>query len=192
MKKLSILTTIVVSLGFLVILVWAGSTTAAPPQLKGDYAFTGEASCITSLLGFDADLTPNGTWFLQSFSVQGVWTFNGDGNGSREGRSVGLSTLPFPGVGSEDFLAPFGYTVGPDGTFTTWLTSPLTGTILTGPRAGQTFTIDKIDLKGIISKDKKSLTIAAEEPQIETVRFSNGNVHYRICHRSRVLIWLGE
>jgi len=173
-------------------LFWAGIAGAAPPQLKGEYAFTGEATCTTSLSGFNADLTPKNPWFLQSFSVQGVWTFNGDGTGSREGRSVGLSTGSSPGVGSEDWLAPFGYTVGPDGTFTTWLTSPLTGTVLTGPRAGQTFTIDKIDLTGIISKDKKSLTIAADEPQIETVTYSDGTVHPRICHRSRVLLRLEE
>jgi len=40
-----------------------------------------------------------------------------------------------------------------------------------GTAAGQTFTIDQIRLKGIISKDEKSLTIASEEPEIETVTY---------------------
>ena len=178
-------------------LLWAGIAVAAPPQLKGEYAFTGEATCITSAEPFNTDAnnnptTPSGPWFFESFSVQGVWTFNGNGTGSREGRSVGVSGGSYPGVGSQDFQASFGYTVEPDGTFTTWLTSPLTGTYLTGPRAGQTLTIDKIDLTGIISNNKNSLTVASEVPKIETVTFSNGNIHYRVCHRSRVLIWLGK
>jgi hypothetical protein len=178
-------------------LLWAGIAFAAPPQLKGEYAFTGEMTCFTSLQGFDENLDAQGISFLQSYTVQGVWTFNGDGTGSREGRSVGLAgaipalNLP-PSANSEDFQASFRYTLGPDGTFTTELTSPLTGTVLTGRRAGQTFTIDQIRLTGIISKDKKTLTVATEEPEIETLTYSNGNVHKRICHRSRVLIWLGE
>ena len=195
MRKLSILTTIAVSLSLLLILVWAGFAAADPGNLKrlrGDYAFTGEAVCITSPLGFDADLTPKGTYFITWFSVQGVWTFNGDGTGTREGRAVSVIGAPFPGASSQDFQAPFTYTLGPDDTFTTALSSPLTGKVLTGQRAGQTFTIDQIRLTGMISKDKKSLTIAAEEPQIETVTYSDGTVHPRICHRSRVLLRLDD
>jgi hypothetical protein len=195
MKKLSILTMIAVSLSFLVILVWAEVAAADPgnpKRLHGDYAFTGEAACITSPLGFNLDLTPKGNHFITWFSVQGVWTFNGDGTGTREGRAVSVIGAPFPGASSQDFQAPFTYTLGPDGTFTTVLSSPLTGTVLTGQRAGQTFTIDQIQLTGIISKDKNSLTIASEEPQIETVTYSDGDVHPRICHRSRILLRLGK
>jgi len=195
MKKLSTVTTIAVSLSFLLILVWAAVAAADPgnpKRLHGDYAFTGEATCITSPLGFDPDLTPKGTYFITWFSVQGVWTFNGDGTGTREGRAVSVIGAPFPGASSQDFQAPFTYVVGPNGTFTTALSSPLTGMVLTGTRAGQTFTIDQIQLTGIISKDKKSLTIAADEPQIETVTYSDGTVHPRICHRSRVLLRLEE
>ena len=190
MKKLSVLRTIAVFLGLMAILVWAGAAAAGPEKLKGDYAFTGEATCITSQSGFNSDQTPIGTSFITSFSVQGVWTFNDNGTGTREGRCVSVTGDPYPGASSQDILAPSGYTVGSDGTITTWLTSPLTGTVLTGLRAGQTFTIDQIRLKGIISKDEKSLTIASEEPEIETVTYSNGNIFFRICHRSRVLLWL--
>ena len=42
-----------------VVLLWAEVAHAGPDQLlKGDYAFTGEASCLVSNMGFNADLTP--------------------------------------------------------------------------------------------------------------------------------------
>lgn len=162
--------------------------------IKGDYAFTGEGFCISSPSGFNPNLTPMDGWFFQSFNVQGVWTFNHDGTGSRQGRSV-IVTLISPPVSppsasSMDFQASFTYTIGPDDTITTQLSSPLTGQMLTGPRTGQTFTIDQIVLTGMISKDNKSLTIATDEPQIETVTFSDGFVEHRICHRARVLLRL--
>lgn len=94
------------------------------------------------------------------------------------------------GASSNDFQASFTYNVAPDGTFTTVLSAPLTGTFLTGTRAGQTFTVDQIPLSGLISQDHKSLTLASVTPTVEVQTFSNGNVHQRICHRSRVLLRL--
>jgi len=199
-KKLAAFVVITVIAMFIAVaMASAGDKDKNNNVIKGQYAFTGEAACLTtSYQGFNEnDLRPIADWwFVNSFSVQGVWTFNGDGTGSREGRAVGISYENIiPAAGSEDFLAPFTYTVGPDGTFTTELSSPLTGTVLTGPRHGQTFTIYPISLTGMISKDKKSLTLASEEPQIETVKYydPSGNLlvtHKRICHRSRVLIQL--
>ncbi len=183
-----------------VMLLWAGAADAGPNQLlHGAYAFTGEASCIVSLTGFNNDGTPKDGRFVESFTVQGVWTFNGDGTGSRTGRSVGIthpdhdspSTFAIGGsADSSDFQASFTYNVAPDGTFTTLLSAPLTGTVLTGPRALQTFTIDQIALAGLMSQDHRSLTIATEDPSVETVTYSNGDVRYRICHRSRALFQL--
>jgi hypothetical protein len=47
-------------------------------------------------------------------------------------------------------------------------------------------------LTGRIALDRKSLTLASEEPTVEVVTFSNGDVHYRICHRSRILLKLKQ
>jgi hypothetical protein len=66
------------------------------------------------------------------------------------------------------------------------------GHFLNGPRAGQTFTIDQNNLEGLISNDKKTLVLATVEPTVEKQQFSNGDVRYRICHRSRTLIWMGN
>jgi hypothetical protein len=79
-----------------VILILGGTAFAAPPQLKGNYAFTGEASCLNSTLGFDTDLKPNlnGDVYSNSFSVQGIRTFNGDGTGTVTGTSISTSPPP--------------------------------------------------------------------------------------------------
>jgi hypothetical protein len=74
-------------------------------------------------------------------------------------------------------------------------------TFVTGPRAGQTATVDTLpEATGLISQDGKTLILVAAPtntngaflPQVETVTFSNGDVHPQICHRSRVLISLGN
>ncbi len=184
-----------------VVLLWAEVAHAGPDQLlKGDYAFTEEASCLVSNMGFNADLTPQDGRFVVSFSVQGVRTFNGDGTGMLQGRSVGFShpdriSISPPafavlgGAFSNDFQASFTYDVAPDGTFTTQVTGQLTGTELTGARTGQTFAIDHFpELSGRISEDHKSLTLASAAPSEEDVTFSNGDVQHRICHRSRGLL----
>ena len=138
-----------------VVLLWAGIVQAGPNQLlNGDYAFTGEASCLT-------DLTPQDGRFVVSFSVRGVRTFNGDGTGTLKGRSVGFSGGAF----SNDFQALFTYDVESDGTFTTQVTGQLTGKELTGERAGQTLTIDHFPgLSGQMSQDHKSMTLASDAP----------------------------
>ncbi len=183
---------------FGVILLWVGAAVAAPPQLMGEYAFTGEASCVVSFTGFNSDQTTKDGRFVVSFNVQGISTFNGDGTGTFQGRSVSTFN-PVPpfvsvpvGASSSDFQGSRTYIVAPDGTFTSELNGPLTGQILTGPRAGQTFTVDQLPLKGFISRNGQTLTMATDVPTVETVTYSNGNVEYRICHRSRVLIWQGQ
>ncbi len=39
-----------------------------------------------------------------------------------------------------------------------------------------------------MAQDGKSLTVAHEEPGVETQTFSGGDVQYRICHRARILL----
>jgi hypothetical protein len=78
---------------------------------------------------------------------------------------------------------------------------------LTGGRAGQIATVDAIPpVTGLISQDGKTLILVADpltadpadptkfafNPKVETVTYSNGDVDPQICHRSRVLISLGN
>lgn len=142
-------------------------------------------------------LPPNGavlraftSLFLTSF--HGVRTFDGEGSGTLRGRSTGVSSSPnifpngfIPSASAIDIIGTFTYEVAPDGTISTQ--DNTTGTVLSGPRAGQG-TTNAFVLTGSASHNRHSLILATDAPQIETVRFSNGEVQERLCHRSRTLI----
>ena len=100
-------------------LTWAAAAAADPPRLKGSYGFTGSAACLVAPgyagnpsgpplpnptpgvalpnSGFQADLRPNDVLtgvtssFANSFAVEGIRTFNGDGTGTVKGTSVGVT-----------------------------------------------------------------------------------------------------
>jgi hypothetical protein len=171
--------------------------------------------------GFQADLRPNDAVpgsttvaFSHSSAVEGIRTFNGDGTGSVAGTSLGITIRPTPGpngyphfppsAGSTKFTYQFTYTVNGDGS---WTANMVPGsylqTFMTGPRTGQTATIDAIpEATGLISQDGKTLIVVAAPldtntgtylvPTVETVTYSNGDVWPQICHRSRVLISLSN
>jgi hypothetical protein len=194
-----------------------GADAASPKKLKGEYAFTGTASCLFAPgsdpgpgnptpgvalpnSGFNANLQPlvNATAFVTSFSVEGVTVFNDDGTGSFKGTSVSITERPTPGptgypsfpasASSNSFEGKFTYVINADDTYVGTLVGPLTGTFLSGPRTGQTTSVDRPPMVGLINKNGDTLTTAHVVPQVETVIFSNGDVWPRICHRSRVLI----
>jgi len=196
---------------------WGSAEAASPKTLKGEYAFTGTASCLFAPgsdpgpgnptpgkalpnSGFNANFQPlvNATAFVTSFSVEGVTVFNNDGTGTFKGTSVSLTERPTPGptgypsfpasASSNTFEGSFTYVVNSDDSFDTQMAGLLTGTVLAGPRTGQTTSVDRPPLTGLISKDGNTLTLASVVPAVETVTFSNGDVWPRICHRSRVLI----
>jgi hypothetical protein len=183
---------------------WAGTGNAESPKLKGDYAFTGSASCLVSINGFDANQqaipnppgSPASGIFSTTFSVEGVRTFNGDGTGTVKGRVVSLVIPPFaagPGASSADITFQFTYALDGAGGFTTDLVpGTLVANILTGSRAGQTFTLDTLPFTGLISNNASVLTLASVVPTVEKQTFSNGDSRFRICHRSRVLVSMGS
>jgi hypothetical protein len=152
--------------------------------------------------------------------VEGIRTFNGDGTGTVVGTSVGITVRPTPGpspaipsfppsAGSSKFSYKFTYTVNGDGSWTAMMVpGSYTETFVTGPRStqnpansvDQTATVDAIPpVTGLISQDGKTLILVADPlsdgafvPTVETVTYSNGEVWPQICHRSRVLISLGN
>ena len=174
--------------------VLTAAAQAAPASLnqilQGDHVFTGTDRCINSAAGFNLNLTPKGPSFGSTSSVQTLFTFNGDGTGTAQGRAVTVTDPP-AGPSSSDFSFAFTYDVAPDRTITLQ-NGLLTGTVLTGPPAGETFTIDHQNLVAHISEDHKTLTLAADTPDIEVQSFSTGLVLQRICARSRVMIKLGS
>jgi hypothetical protein len=174
--------------------IFAGNSIAETVHLKGTYGFTGTDACIVSRIGFNNSFQALGVSFSNSGSVEGIRTFNGDGTGTVE--SAGL-TIVTP-VGSASSAASsrstvsFIYKINADGSFTSDnVPGTFKGTILTGTRAGQTFTFENQGTgTGLISENGKTLTLATLTPAVETQIFSNGDIQFRICHSSRVFIKL--
>jgi hypothetical protein len=157
--------------------------------------------------GFDSSLQPiDGKSFSRSFSVEGIRTFHGDGTGTVRGTGVTVAVPPTPGpAGSgyptfspsaslEKFSYQFTYTVNADGSWTAdTVPGTYNGSFLTGPRTGQTYTVENFPtFSGLISADGQTLTAAHLTTTVETNVFSNGDVWPMICHRSRVFIKLGS
>jgi hypothetical protein len=142
--------------------------------------------------------------YSRSFAVEGIRTFNGNGTGTVKGTAVNITVRPTPGpggfphfppsAGSADFSFKFTYTVNGDGSWTsTMVPGSYAETHVTGPRAGQTSTVDAIPpVTGMISQDGKTLIAAHLAPVVETHTYSNGDVDPQICHRSRVFIKLQD
>jgi hypothetical protein len=161
--------------------------------------------------GFNANLQPNdftnpgntpSASYNRSFTVEGIRTFNGDGTGTVKGTAVGVADRPTPGpdgfphfppsADSVEFSFSFTYTVDGNGGWTgTMVPGSYMETFTSGPRTGQTATVDAIPpISGMISLDGKTLTGAHLAPVVETHYYSNGDVDPQICHRSRVFIQL--
>jgi hypothetical protein len=220
-----------------VALTAAGSAFADSPKLKGAYGFTGTAACLVAP-GHDASTTTNPTpgtalpnsgfqpslrpkdaglpggqnSFARSFSVEGIRTFDGAGNGTVKGTAVGIVTRPTPGPGgfpnfppaaaSAEFSFSFTYTVNADGSWTSAMVpNSYHETHVTGPRShfnpanpvDQTSTVDAIPpVTGMVSQDGKTLIAAHVTTAVETHTYSNGDVDPAICHRSRVFIKLQD
>jgi hypothetical protein len=209
---------------------WA-TAASADPNIKGSFGFTGTAACLTAPghvgdpntppplpnptpgvalpnSGFNANLQPNDTpgteAFARSFSVEGIRTFDGHGNGTVKGTAVGITIRPTPGpngfphfppsAGSADFSFSFTYVVNADRSWTaTMVPGSYTETFTAGPRTGQTATVDAIPpVSGFISRDGETLIAAHLAPVAETHTYSNGDVWPEICHRSRVFIKLKD
>lgn len=180
-----------------VILVWAGAAAAIPPAaLNGQYAYIISGGCVVSTLGFRADFTPvpGSLVFTIAVSGHGVRTFNGDGTGTTSGTTVNTASSPNASGSSQTGSQDFTYILGDDGSIAVQ-SGPSTATILTGPRAGKTFTRDPLaPSSGMISNDHKTITLATDGPPVvETATTYNSdgtvyNVSYEICHQTTVLI----
>ena len=179
-----------------------GEANAAPPQLKGQYAFTGMATCQfsgqpfsvtqpptitppdsnnitthTTLFTVPLNATPNGV-FSNTFSVVGVRTFNGDGTGHLSGRSVEITNVSAqPRVGASRFEADFTYTIDNAGLLTAQLapgTFKATDLNLDGSDSASTWTIDNFSLAGLVGNDNAQVIIGTVSPEIETQTFTAG------------------
>jgi len=189
---------------------------AAPPQLKGRYAYTGWGTCQFAFLGFSVTQPPNVTppsptnladhtrlfavppptnTSFSIFNGQGIVTFDGNGHGHHEGASVTV----FPAGSASNTSFDFTYTIDAYGVLRTQLspdTFKVTELNLDGSISGSTWATDKLNLVGLIGNNASVITLATELPEIETQTFltgpQTGQTQQRICSRTRTLTWLGE
>src|SRR5215470_7114045 len=168
---------------------------AVADSLKGTYGFTGSDACLYASGGFNARLQALGTTFSASDAAEGVRSFHGNCTGTFTVHTT-TTTIPptvgfLPSASSSESSASFTCTVADD-TFTAQnVPGTDTGTVLTGPRAGQTFKVEGIPAAtGLISANRHTLVTSILTPGVETITYSNGDVEHRICHRSRVYIKL--
>src|SRR5262249_31215944 len=150
----------------------AQTATADSARLKGAYGFTGTDACLSTAApgtGFNPNFTPTDGSFGQSFTSEGISTFNDDGTGTVSRSSMGITIAAnVSSAGSEDFSFSFTYTVNDDGSWTSDVIGVETGTIKTGPRAGETFTISNSPMSvGVISRNRGTLTLATLDPTVE-------------------------
>jgi hypothetical protein len=178
-------------------LTYAGAAAADPPGIKGNYAVVGNLACLISPGGFNGKLQANNmdSSYSSTSNIEGVSYYDGKGHGTTSGTNVTITPPPTPGfipdASSSTFAATFTYTVNSDGTFTQTSTDTH-GRVLTGPRAGQTFTVDISQGTGLIGRDARSLTLATTTPYVETITYSNADTFKRICYRQRVLIKMDD
>jgi hypothetical protein len=150
-------------------------------QLRGDYAFTGTAVCTSSPAGFSLSLVPNGGSSESSFGTTGVVTFNGDGTGTLQGRTV---TQP-GSIEALDTVIPITYGVAADRTLTV-VQGPSLNTFVAGTLAGQQNSSTGVPpFVGHLSSDRKSIVFGTFDPAVETITFLSSPAQtQRICFRS--------
>jgi hypothetical protein len=181
----------------------AGVAAAEEPRmLSGIYAYTGGATCLTSVNGFTANLVPvDAKTYSGSYNTAGTATFNADGSGTISGRVVYTNFPPAlalpgftysPNTGSLDFSFSTTGSANPDGSFTvTPVPGTYVGRFLSGTRLGQTLTVNQPPARVVPSRDGSTLVESQSEPTQETISFSNNTAFPRICNRWRVYTRVG-
>jgi hypothetical protein len=182
-----------------VVVAWAASAVADPPNLEGNYGFTRTVKCIVSHTGFAAGDRAETPYFGEAFAEEGVRTFNGDGHGKQSFTALNIE-IPSGNSGANSSHVtdqPFTYTVNGDGTWSIPGGGSITGHVDDGPRAGQDFTISNLTpAVGHMSTNAATLTLSTVIPNVETITYTTGSppmvvdILYRICNRSSVHISL--
>lgn len=169
--------------------------------LRGDYAFSGDASCIASSTGFSGSFALK-PYSAYSYSVEGVRRFNGDGTGTISGRTITINNgNNGAGIGPVvmgKFTATFNYTVALDHSI--HIDTGLLKNVQTvGPNPGATGFTKGMSFDGHVSQDFNTITVATAAPDPNHPELSleygypttdtTGNPAETIaCHRSRVMV----
>jgi len=154
--------------------MWGGAIAEAGPldaSLRGDYSMTATRTCN------DAAQT-----ILFTIVVRGTSTFDGSGGGSFNGQSLAIT----PQTAQANQSCTVIYTVNADGTFTQQMNCNLT--FSAGPDAGNTATLNGIQIQGQLSLDGTVILLSDTAINVETFTWTsgpnNGIVSTRECNTS--------
>jgi hypothetical protein len=212
-KRLAVLVVITVMATFIL----TAMASAGSLKTQGQYVSTGSGTCFIALKGFNDTGVPNPwasppvpdaykslSWSIQTFSSEGVWTFERDGTGSLTGTNRSV-TLPYslpsgavtPSAGVQEVSFAFHYDVDDDGITIT--ADPGTYVIewTYGPNNGIAYHLNGFSRKGSISPDGKTIILNGGVPNKMTFVESLGGtlppgVSQNICNGSYVLIWQND
>jgi hypothetical protein len=192
-KRVALLAGLVIASSFVSSVAMAAGNLNA--RLHGPYAFTSTRTCTVAREPFDGPyfLIPNvasNTIFRQTATESGIYTFNGDGTATIEGRSITLNTTN-TSVGASilsvtEFTTNVNYSVNEDGTVDVATTGAFR--FVFGPQVGVTGTTTGQTGRLQIAHGNTMLVSAPKDvPTMETITQSNGFLGYRLCVRSTVL-----
>jgi hypothetical protein len=180
--------------------IYSASASADSSHLKGTYAFTGSSVCLSTTAVFNSSQQAPPPASISTGSDEGIRTFSGNGTGTFTNRDTSITapvapippnSLFLPDASSSESSASFTYTVADDEFTSKTVAGTDTGTVLSGPRKGQTYKIEGTPpATGLISANGHTLTTSILTPGVETITYSTGEVFNRICARSRVYIKL--
>ena len=157
-------------------------------RLRGDYFFSRTRTCVQNVDGFGTNFELLGAGNSFTDAARGVRRYNGGGTGSIvDGHLLFVDhTATFTGafpVTENTFTCNLTYAVSPDGSFTE--NASCSGTILSGPRAGQTFSTTGIGMRGQITGGGRTLLLDDTNGNVETITFSGPpSTLQRVCNRS--------
>ncbi len=181
MKKLAVFVIITASTMFIAAAL-ASASDNKKAAIHGEYAATSTLSCN----GYyeTGSLEGSGT-----ISQLAIYTFNGDGTGSMQGKFVRVGFLPTPVEMNFDVSWDFNYWVDDDGTITT---APVPGTAK-WKAPGTDFVVLRdtggtYSESGWVSADHKTIVLGTVEVQNQEVTLFDGTVFLTKCNGSRVLI----
>ncbi len=190
MNKLALFL-IVTTMAIFIAVAMASASGNHLKAIHGRYAATSTLSCN----GYYQDGSLEGSGTVSQLSV---YTFNGDGTGSMQGKFVRIGFLPGPAEMNFDFSWDFTYSVGKDGTITTttvpgtqkW-TVPGTDIAILRDKG-----LDTYSDSGWISSDHKTIVLGTLEAQVQNIILSPPDAPETVfitkCNGSRVLIRIGQ
>ncbi len=180
---------------FLLILLLVNQSEAQNRHLKGEYAFTGEKTCVNHWLinPSDPNNSTNTPYWVGTYSIQGTVIFKTDGTGSGKASEVEVvspiytpiplypywsgPSWPFPlpatilgNTSSYNVSFNFTYAVAAHGAITRSITPDgFAGIFLSGNRTGQTFNSDPVTLTGFVARNDETILLSTPPGQAEIV-----------------------